>query len=263
MLALENRIRLLNKKNYQKGLVAYWMSRDQRAEDNWALLFAAEQAKKMSQNLVVLFTLDLEYPGANRRHFDFMLRGLQEVETRLKDLGIPFILRKGKPVKILQELIKEYRIGLLITDFDPLHVKKQWKWELTTALDIPFLEVDTHNIVPCWVASDKEENGAFTLRVKIKRLLPQFLIPIPEIPEQKLKSVEYEPVNWDQLFLSIEAIGTVNPLVGFIAGSKSAHVKLNEFLNERLLKYNLDRNDPNGNAVSDLSPYLHFGQIAS
>jgi hypothetical protein len=36
-------------------------------------------------------------------------------------------------------------------------------------------EVDAHNIVPCWVASDKREYGARTIRRKITDKLPEFL----------------------------------------------------------------------------------------
>jgi deoxyribodipyrimidine photo-lyase len=36
------RLRALKAGNLRKGPVVYWMSRDQRTQDNWALLFAQE-----------------------------------------------------------------------------------------------------------------------------------------------------------------------------------------------------------------------------
>ena len=42
-------------------------------------------------------------------------------------------------------------------------------------IDIPFHEVDAHNVVPCWLASDKREYGARTIRSKIHKKLPEFL----------------------------------------------------------------------------------------
>lgn len=47
-------------------------------------------------------------------------------------------------------------------------------------------EVDAHNIVPCWVASDKREYGARTIRRKITDKLPEFLevgtcLPLPPL----------------------------------------------------------------------------------
>ena len=35
------------------------------------------------------------------------------------------------------------------------------------------------------------------------------------------------------------------------------------FLHNKFENYSVDRNDPNKNAQSNLSPYLHFGQISS
>ena len=39
---------------------------------------------------------------------------------------------------------------------------------------VPFHEVETHNIVPVWIASDKREYGARTIRSKIHKLLPEW-----------------------------------------------------------------------------------------
>lgn len=43
------------------------------------------------------------------------------------------------------------------------------------------LQVDAHNIVPCWVASPKLEYAARTIRGKITKLLPEFLTDFPLI----------------------------------------------------------------------------------
>lgn len=46
---------------------------------------------------------------------------------------------------------------------------------------VPFHEVDAHNVVPVWVASDKREVGARTLRPKIHAKLPEYLREFPEV----------------------------------------------------------------------------------
>ena len=46
---------------------------------------------------------------------------------------------------------------------------------MTEALDVPFHEVDAHNVVPVWEASQKREYGARTIRTKIHKHLPEFL----------------------------------------------------------------------------------------
>lgn len=41
------------------------------------------------------------------------------------------------------------------------------------------LQVDAHNVVPCWEASPKLEYAARTIRGKITKLLPEFLTDFP------------------------------------------------------------------------------------
>jgi len=57
------------------GAAAYWMSRDQRVSDNWALVYARQLADEKNIPLMVIFCLAEDYPGANLRHYSFMLRG--------------------------------------------------------------------------------------------------------------------------------------------------------------------------------------------
>ena len=45
----------------------------------------------------------------------------------------------------------------------------------------PSSQVDAHNIVPVWVASDKLEYAARTIRPKIHKHLAEFLVDIPPV----------------------------------------------------------------------------------
>lgn len=47
--------------------------------------------------------------------------------------------------------------------------------QIAKGIDIPFHEVDAHNVIPCWIASDKREYGARTIRSKIHKKLAEFL----------------------------------------------------------------------------------------
>jgi hypothetical protein len=55
--------------------------------------------------------------------------------------------------------------------------------QVCEAVSIPVCEVDTHNVVPVWIASDKREYGARTIRRKIQDKLPEFLTEYPEYPK--------------------------------------------------------------------------------
>lgn len=82
----------------KNGPVVYWMSRDHRSCDNWALLHAVHQARDKGVAVAVAFNLVESFLEAGARHFGFMLRGLRVVERNLKAANIPFFLfRVGYP----------------------------------------------------------------------------------------------------------------------------------------------------------------------
>src|SRR5512140_285772 len=159
----------------REGPVLYWMSRDQRVADNWALLYAAELAAFRKAPLAVLFTLYPHFLGATLRQYDFMLQGLEEVEQTLSAYRIPFFLLSGEPADNVLSFVQSNHAAVLVTDFSPLRLHREWKAEVAEQAGIPFFEVDAHNIVPCDVVSDKREFAASTFRPRIHRLLNTFL----------------------------------------------------------------------------------------
>jgi len=258
------RVRLLKDGTRKKGQVVYWMSRDQRVEDNWALLYAQELALQMKAPLAVVFCLVPQFLNATLRQFDFMLQGLKQVEKGLTDLKIPFFLIRGWPKKEIPNFASENKVALFVSDFDPLNIKKKWKEEVANRLKIPLYEVDTRNIVPCWIASPKQEYAAYTLRPKIRRSLPEFLEEFPKLQvhpftwKGKVKST-----NWKRVVGGLEVNGDVREVDWLEPGERAARQTLNLFLKKKLQEYDEKRNDPTENSVSHLSPYLHFGQISA
>ena len=257
------RLRALNRAARGPGPVIYWMSRDQRAEDNWALLFAQEMALDARVPLCVLFVLDPTFPGGTRRSFGFLLRGLEETARTLREKGIPFFLLEGSPPEVVNSFAAKIRAGAVVTDFDPLRFKRAWKSRVTESLPCPLFEVDAHNIVPCWAASDKAEYGAYTLRPKISRLLPLFLTDFPPVERHPFPwEGETPAADFEGALLRVSPPGRVPEVKDAVPGTAAGMALLNEFLGKRLEAYANDRNDPNRNGASNLSPYLHFGQVS-
>ncbi len=258
-----DRLRPLQERPFQGGPVVYWLSRDQRAQDNWALLFAQQLALDHQAPLAVVFNLVPQFLGAAHRQYDFMLRGLQETAQVLAQHRIPFFLLQGEPQESLPAFLAELGAGALVCDFDPLRLKRQWQEQVREQISIPFWQVDAHNIVPCWLASPKQEFGAYTLRPKIHRLLPDFLTDPPLLREHPVAWPGGTPVlDWGSLLAGIGADRRVKPVSWCRPGAAAAWDCLQTFLTQKLPRYHLDRNDPTVPGVSDLSPYLHFGQIA-
>eukprot|EP00798_Chlamydomonas_sp_ICE-L_P018200 gene18200-24642_t len=262
VLVHPNRVLPLKKGVVGKGPVIYWMSRDQRMKDNWALIYAAEQAAKTGSPVAVPAFL-----GAGARHFGFMLRGLQEIAPRLEAHGVKFFMLRGDPADTLPELVSSTGAALLLTDYSPLRLGRKWRDEVKEKLSIPFFEVDAHNVVPVWVASDKREIGARTLRPKIHKQLPTFMKEFPELPAVAQWSSELpqpDKIDWDELIKEVTTKGAAVPEVTWcIPGADAAEKALADFLSPaRLSRYADKRNDPCARALSNLSPYFHYGQIA-
>ena len=257
----KDRVRKLNNYPEERGPVVYWMSRDQRVKDNWALLYGYEKAVELKVPLIVVFCLVSGFLGAGFRQYQFMLSGMENVENDLGKIGIKFKLIKGKPGTELLKFMQDTKAGCLITDFDPLKIKRQWKEEIILKLKIAFYEVDAHNIVPCWIASQKEEYSAYTLRPKISRILFNYLEEFPKI--EPMKAPLKSETDWDEIIKKLRVDRKVKAVDWLEAGERNASLKMNDFIRNKLQFYHIRRNDPNAEKVSNLSAYLHFGQIAS
>ena len=263
MYGLKDRVYAIRSGGPRGGAVAYLMSRDQRVRDNWALIYAQEIALNHGLPLVVVFCLTPSFLGAALRHYGFMLRGLKRVAESLDALSIPFVIAPSQADKAMPEIIRRHNISYLVTDFDPLRIKKEWKERLARKIDVPFYEVDAHNIVPCRIASDKREYGAYTIRKKIAKLLPSFLNEIPEIrPHPYPSHIKTQPPDPDGILKDLPIDRGVSEIPGIIPGEDAAGQALGSFL-EHLDEYEIHRNDPVRNCQSHLSPYLHFGQISA
>jgi deoxyribodipyrimidine photo-lyase len=259
-----DRVHFLKKALWGDGPVIYWMSRDQRSRDNWALWYAQTKALEKRSPLLVVFCLVSSFLGATQRHYNFLIKGLQEVEQSLQKKNIPFYCLMGDPQQEIPRWIRKTKAGCLITDFDPLRLKRYWKEEITKAISIPFLEVDAHNIVSCRRASPKLEFGAYTLRPKIHRLLDEFLEEIPQVKKHPHIWADKNPkIEWTTIPKILKSDSMVPEVDWLKPGEKAAGGLLDFFLQNQLSFYDEKRNDPNQNGQSNLSPYLHFGQLSA
>lgn len=258
------RIRQLNtiRDSPNGGPVVYWMNRDRRRRDNWALLHAQAEAIERRVPLLVVFCLVPTFLQATIRQYGFMLRGLEELAADLGRYDIPFHVLPGTPKETLIPWIDEIGPSLIVTDFEPLRIKERWLNDVNERLGIPFHQVDAHNVVPCWHVSQKREYAAATLRPKIHRLLPEFLHDIPDIVRHPFTSNRpHAQFDMPSLRKRLHVDETVTEVVWIQPGEKAAHAMLGGFI-ERLGSYALHRNDPTKAAQSGLSSYFHFGQLA-
>ncbi|KAL7160289.1 hypothetical protein ABFS83_01G084100 [Erythranthe nasuta] len=269
------RIRVLKQAPDPKpsGPVVYWMFRDQRLRDNWALIHAVHHAHRLEVPLAIAFNLFHQFKGAKARHLGFMLRGLKKLHSDLQStLDIPFFLFQGEAVDTIPIFLKECGASLLVTDFSPLREVRKWKEEICNSVNesVSIHEVDAHNVVPLWVASEKLEYGARTIRGKINKKLPEYLIDFPDLatPQRKWAS-PINTVDWDYLIEDVVRQCAEVPELDWCEPGEGAALDVltgvkNGFLKTRLKNYSSERNNPlKPKSLSGLSPYLHFGQISA
>uniref|UniRef100_A0A8D3A8L4 Deoxyribodipyrimidine photo-lyase n=1 Tax=Scophthalmus maximus TaxID=52904 RepID=A0A8D3A8L4_SCOMX len=247
--------------------VLYWMSRDQRVQDNWALIRAQKLAVKEDLPLHVCFCLSAPKSELSTlRHYGFMLKGLEEVAEECKALDIQFHLLHGSAGEVLPGFVADRSLGAVVTDFSPLKEPLQWLEDVKKALPnhIPLIQVDAHNVVPCWVASPKLEYSARTIRGKITNHLPEFLTDLPLVEKHPHTATRTaKPIDWDKTLASLQIDRAVSEPQWATPGTKGGMAMLESFIDVRLKLFGSQRNDPNANALSNLSPWIRFGHLSA
>eukprot|EP00026_Physarum_polycephalum_P004492 Phypoly_transcript_04513.p1 GENE.Phypoly_transcript_04513~~Phypoly_transcript_04513.p1 ORF type:complete len:525 (+),score=68.74 Phypoly_transcript_04513:106-1680(+) len=249
------------------SVVVYWMSRDQRVQDNWALLYAQERAKELGVPLVVVFNLVPVFLNATFRTWAFLVQGLREVHRLLEEkYKISFVLLKGEPHETISKFVEDNNALLVVADFSPLRIARKWKANLVAHTKIPIYQVDAHNIVPVWVASNKQETAARTLRPKIHKVLSRYLVEFPLVSANTCKWEGKTPkIDWDAVLEDFRARVSVQgkEITWLKPGEEAARAHVTRFVENRMKAYAENRNDPTKDAQSNLSPYIHFGTTCS
>lgn len=253
----------------KNGPIVYWMSRDQRVQDNWALLFAQELALKQKSPLIVVHNLLPQYLGGSSRQFDFKTNSLQKVEKSLTKKNIPFYLfitnkQKSAEQQLYTFFAKE-SVSAVVMDFNPLRIQQQWLSEAVSKGNnngYAVYEVDAHNIIPAWELSQKQEYAAYTIRKKVHRLLPDFLTDFPRVRKHPYSLQGDTPTTDWKSIMNTGPADNVFESAWIIPGEKAAFIEMEVFLENRLAGYAEKRNDPNQIVSSNLSPYFHYGHLA-
>ncbi len=261
----DERVRRLNDGNVRAGrYVLYWMQASCRAEDNHALEFAVRRANELGRPVLAGFGLTDDFPGANARHYTFLLEGLRDVQEALARRGIPLVVRRGRPDVVAAGLARD--ACLVVTDRGYLRVQREWRDRAAAAIPRLLVQVESDVVVPVETASDREAYSAATLRPRLARLLPRFLVPLRETP-LRTRPLARPPCGLalDDVPALLRELGvdaSVPPVPGARGGSRAAAARLRAFLDRRLARYAGDRNDPGLRGQSGLSPYLHFGHVS-
>ena len=264
-LIQKERIQKLNDKTIKnRDYVLYWMQSSQRAHYNHALEYSIIKANKLKKPLLVYFGLTNKFPDANRRHYYFMLEGLKDVKSSLKERNIELIILRESPEKGAIELSKN--ACLIIVDAGYLKIERGWRKSVASSINCPLIQVESNVVVPVETASSKEEYAAFTIRKKINKIVNKFLLPLKEnLPDLNTPNYDFECFEIEEIKKAVKLLDideNVKESNYYHGGTYEALKHLKKFLNKKIERYEEFKNDPNKDSLSNMSPYLHYGQIS-
>lgn len=243
--------------------IVYWMQRAQRGRDNHALDKAIALGNALGLPVVVYFAAISNFPHANLRHYAFLGRGLWDVEEDCAARGVGFVLRR-EPHEDHERFFADVNAAMVIGDENPMRAPEQWRVKLAKHLRIPFWTLDADVIVPSKLLG-KAQFSAGVARPRLYRALPEFLVPY-ENPHADMRwtvprGLQHDDVRADIAFGWTYLDRSVPPVESWIGGHHAARKRLDHFCKTKLKTYERDRNHPESDGTTGLSPYLHFGHI--
>ncbi len=129
------------------------------------------------------------------------------------------------------------------------------------------VQVESDVIVPLRVVSTKAEYAARTIRPKIHKHLANYLNEFkPATVKQSSLNLDIQGIdlgNVDAVLQKLKIDRGVPAVTQFFTGGSSqARQLFKGFMHQRLDRYVDNRNQPQTDDISHMSPYLHFGQIS-
>ncbi|CAK4084569.1 unnamed protein product [Aphanomyces euteiches] len=252
--------------------VLYWMQTSLRTKFNFALEVAVDAASRLKQPLHILHTIETP---ATERHIAFLLESLVDVHTTLAKKNLHLSVAHGAKPSVEVALLASKGASVVIVDHPYLRDANALNQNFAQSATTSVLQVEGDAVVPVEHASDKEEHAARTIRPKITKLLDKYLVPLEpadasNIPESKPLSETLQDCGWLDMSQSVDDLLASFPSLDrsifrvstFKGGETSAQANLASFLKNKLVKYDTSRNEPSGDGSSNMSPYLHYGNIS-
>ena len=160
--------------------VVYWMISFKRIGYNFALQRAVEWANQLSQPLLILEPLILDYPMSSIRFHKFTLEGMKEVDEQVsstKAFYYPFVEQSARESEgLLTEISKH--ASVVITDDYPTYFVPQMTAKASGEINTRYELVDSNGIVPIRL-SEKEYVRAHDFRRYLHKNLEDFIIETP------------------------------------------------------------------------------------
>jgi deoxyribodipyrimidine photo-lyase len=245
-----------------------WFRHDLRLDDNPALAAAAARGR-----VVPVFICAPEEeapwePGAASRWW--LHQSLEKLAAALAKAGTPLVIRRGPSLAALEELAREYAATHVAWNrrYEPAVVNRDTA--IKQALTAAGLAAESFNggllFEPVHVAT-KEGRPYQVFTPFWRALLAREEPAEPVAAPRKLAAAE--PVKGKARSLAVSDLDLL-PAIDWAGtmrktwspGEAGAAKRLDAFLPKALATYGTDRDRPDHEGTSALSPHLHFGEIS-
>ena len=259
--------------------VLYWMIANRRGTYNYGLQRAVEWARALGKPLVILEALRVGYRWASDRLHAFVIAGMRDNAAHFASYPVthhPYLERAAGQGKGLLKAWSEQACVVVTDDFPAFFLPRMVE-AAAARLAVRMETVDGNGLLPMR-ATDKVYGRAHDFRRHLQRTLPEAIHDYPL--QDPLRGVtlpraegipqaiadRWPPESAEALAapdLSSFDIDHDVPAVALPGGNVAATARMRAFLDDGLPRYGDDRNHPDRDGGSGLSPYLHFGHISA
>tara|TARA_B110000467_G_scaffold141452_1_gene142197 strand:- start:958 stop:2376 length:1419 start_codon:yes stop_codon:yes gene_type:complete len=250
-----------------RGLV--WLRNDLRLDDNPSFESAFLECEEV---LAVYLYSPKQWNSHNESNvkLDFLIQNLQSLSKNLSNLNVPLILLNSlnfKSVSMeLDEFISDNNVDKIYwnREFGLNEENRDEEVKSFLISSKQRFEIFNDQILFEPGSLKTQQGGNFSVftpfKNKWKLEFEESCLP-QEFDYKSRKKIDLES---NALIFNFQFIKTHNcDMSLWPAGENSALARLEDFLSERVTNYERDRNDPNLEGTSRLSPYLALGIISS
>ena len=278
----KSRLRKLNSAPVQgEGeYILYWMTSARRPFDNFGLQHALHQAHKFGKPLVVLEALRIDYQWSSERFHQFVLDGMAVNKSYFDGKNVtylPYLEREDGAGKGLLEALAQ-KACAIVTDYFPCFFIPRMIEAAARKVDVSLEQVDSNGALPLF-----DSPRAFTTAYSFRRHLQKEVLPcLLEMPMDECLAegsnrprapigralLERWPMLTSEDLSGNHALSRFNLFtnnhvsrLSYRGGFEEANRAWSFFLDRKIARYHEDRNQPELNIATGLSPYLHFGHV--
>jgi len=247
----------------------HWFRNDLRLRDNTALTAMSQRAEQW----LPVFVIDPRIVDRGPRT-RFLLDCVRRLGRDLERRGIPLLVRRGRPESVLPRLVNETGAGLLSFNEDVTPFARSRDAAVRQALERAGVRVETRldHVVYRSDEVRSATGNAYSVYSPYRKKWwerwhtePRLPVRTPRLP-RPIPGFEADIGADAELKLEVElAVGRkVDPDTCRIptGGARAAERRLDRFLETAVARYHEDRDRPDLDGTSRLSPYLRFGAIS-